>query len=63
MTWLQDVIGAENAKKVWKEVGPLLIDNRKPEISELESTGSLVWNGRAEDTCDYQGLSPGCSDI
>lgn len=40
---------AENAKKVWKEVGPLLIDNRKPEIAELTPDGALTWEGRAVD--------------
>jgi hypothetical protein len=40
---------AENAKKVWKEAGPVLIDNRKPEIAELVATGKLTWRGRAVD--------------
>ena len=44
---------AENAKKVWKEVGPILIDNRKPEIAELTPDGDLVWKGRGTDSTSH----------
>lgn len=44
---------AENAKKVWKEVGPLLIDNRKPEIAELTLDGELAWKGLASDSTSH----------
>jgi hypothetical protein len=40
---------SKEAKKVWKEIGPLLIDNRKPEIAELKETGELAWKGLAKD--------------
>ena len=40
---------AVNRKKVWKETGPILIDNRKPEIAELIPSGKLKWTGRAKD--------------
>jgi len=44
---------AENPMKVWKEVGPILIDNRKPEIKELKSSGDLTWTGLAEDDTSH----------
>ncbi len=44
---------ARNSKRVWKEAGPILIDNRKPEIAELKLTGKLSWKGRAVDNTSH----------
>jgi len=43
----------DQAKKVWKEAGPILIDNRKPEIPELKSTAKLTWKGVAKDGASF----------
>jgi hypothetical protein len=44
---------AENPKKVWKEVGPILVDNRKPDVAELKESGKLTWIGKATDTTSH----------
>ncbi len=44
---------AENAKSVWKQVGPILIDNRKPEVSQLKETEKLTWEGEATDSMGH----------
>jgi len=44
---------AVNQKKVWKETGPILIDNRKPEIADLTPAGELKWTGRAKDSTSH----------
>jgi hypothetical protein len=43
----------DEAKKVWKEVGPILIDNRKPEIVKLKSSAKLTWKGLARDGASH----------
>ncbi len=44
---------ADTSMKVWKEVGPILVDNRKPDVAELNETGPLSWTGKAKDTTSH----------